>query len=185
MNHLTLADVRAQHSKQRLDQLRNRLQDIAILREFPSLTVYGVGSYARLEASEHSDLDLFFLTADDLGDIDELRTKSLRLFGEIIDVARQLNFRKFSNDTPRQRLESVTANLPEIADLVTDVLGKYGWFLEKTGLATADLESHFADKEQRTEMFRCAREYGDAVFDLLRRIDQSNSNLRLLRSLVV
>ena len=98
MSYLTLAEVRAQHSKQRLDQLRNRIQQIEVLRQFPSLTVYGVGSYARLEASEHSDLDLFFLTGDDLRDIDEPRTKSLGLFGEIIDVARQLNFPKFSND---------------------------------------------------------------------------------------
>ena len=98
MGALTLVESRAQHSKQRLDQLRERIQEIAALQDFPGLTVYGVGSYARLEASEHSDLDLFFLTADDVRDIDEPRTKSLTLFGEIIATAQRLDFPKFSND---------------------------------------------------------------------------------------
>lgn len=333
MSDLTLVQVRAQHSKQRLDQLRNRIQEIDVLRDFPGLTIYGVGSYARLEASEHSDLDLFFLTSDALSEIDEPRTKSLRLFGEVIRIAQELSFPKFSNDcayleflstkdilqnlgnakddhqnyftarmlllleshclhnessfetivrgiirsyfrdypdhpetfwplfllndigrfwktlllnyehkrrqapnqsvpestktrqkvknfklqysrlttcfasvvalgsrsapvteehvfqltrlTPRERLESVKEHLPGVADAVDEVLEKYGWFLEQTGLPTAQLESHFADKLQRAEMFRRAREYGDSVFNLLQRIDQSSEDLRLLRFLVV
>ena len=333
MKHLPLADVRAQHSKQRLDQLRNQIAQLAVLQEFPSLTIYGVGSYARLEASEHSDLDLFFLTSDELSDIDDPRTKSLRLFGEIIEIGRHLDFPKFSNDceylqflstedilknlgnpkddhqnyftarmlllleshclhneecfdkiirrivqsyfkdypdhpetfwplfllndigrfwktlllnyehkrrkdpsepdqetiktkqkvknfklkysrmttcfasivalgsrsapvteeevfqltklTPRQRLESVKDHLPSVATAVDEVLGKYGWFLEMTGLSTTDLESHFVDKGRRIHMFGQAREYGDAVFSLLQRIDESDDSLKLLRFLVV
>ncbi len=333
MSDLTLAKQRAQHSQQRLDDLRCQIQTIPALPDFPSLTVYGVGSYARLEASEHSDLDLFFLTSDDLSEIDDPRTKSLRLFGEIINVAHGLGFPKFSNDceylkflsaedilknlgnprddhqnyftarmlllleshclhnepryeeiirrivqsyfrdypdhpetfwplfllndigrfwktlllnyehkrrhepdkpvreeiktkqkvknfklkysrlttcfasivalgsrsapvteddvfeltklTPRQRLESVKDHLPCIAATVDEVIHQYEWFLEMTGLPTTGLESNFADKERRTTMFRRAREYGDAVFSLLQRIDQSNENLKLLRFLVV
>ena len=98
MGELTLVERRAQHSTQRLSQLRQRIEQIAVLSDFPGLTVYGVGSYARLEASEYSDLDLFFLTDRDLSDPDEPRTKSLRLFGEIIEAARELGFPKFSND---------------------------------------------------------------------------------------
>ena len=98
MTHVTLAEARAQHSQQRLDQLRSQIQKLEVLQDFPTLTVYGVGSYARLEASEHSDLDLFFLTSDDLSEIDDPRTKSLRLFGEIIEIAQGLGFPKFSND---------------------------------------------------------------------------------------
>ena len=295
--------------------------------------MYGVGSYARLEASEHSDLDLFFLITDHLSDIEEPTTKSLCLFGEIIGAARQLGFPKFSNDceylkfistrdilknlgnpkddhqnyftarmlllleshclhnetsfeeiirriirsyfrdypdhpetfwplfllndigrfwktlllnyehkrwqdpgepvqedlktkqkvknfklkysrlttcfasivalgsraapvteddvfeltklTPRRRLESVKTHLPSVAPAVDQVLQKYGSFLEMTGLPTTALESHFADKAQRTEMFRQAKEYGDAVFALLERIDQSSEDLKLLRFLVV
>ena len=317
----------------RLRQLRDRIAQLEVLRDFPSLTIYGVGSYARLEASEHSDLDLFFLTAGDLDDIDEPRTKSLRLFGDIVQIGRDLTFPKFSNDceylrilstddilknlghplddhqnyftarmlllleshclhndecfdgiirriiqsyftdypdhpetfwplfllndigrfwktlllnyehkrrqlhgqpvdetikttqkvrnfkikysrlttcfasivalgsrsapvtqadvfeltkqTPRERLETVKTSLPCVANSVDEVLDKYRWFLEMTGLPTPQLESHFADKEKRTEMFHRAREYGDAVFALLRTIDQSDDNLRLLRFLVV
>ena len=333
MTHVTLAQARAQHSQQRLRQLRGRIRNIRVLEDFPTLTVYGVGSYARLEASEHSDLDMFFLTSDDLTQVEDPRTKSLRLFGEIIEIAQGLGFPKFSNDceyltflstedilknlgnpsddhqnyftarmlllleshclhntsgfekiirriirsyfrdypdhpetfwplfllndigrfwktlllnyehkrrqepgkpvreevktkqkvknfklkysrlttcfasivalgsrsapvtqddvfaltklTPRQRLESVKEHLPSVAPAVEEVLNQYGWFLEMTGLPTSGLESHFADKEQRTTMFRRAKEYGDAVFSLLQQIDQSNEDLKLLRFLVV
>ena len=333
MANLTLVNARARYSKQRLDQLRHRIQMINVLRDFPGLTIYGVGSYARLEASEHSDLDLFFLTSDALTAIDDPRTKSLSLFGDIIRIAQELNFPKFSNDcehltflstddmlknlgnpsddhqnyftarmlllleshclhntnsfdtivrriiqsyfrdypdhpetfwpifllndigrfwktlllnyehkrlpdpadpvaeakktrlkvrnfklkysrlttcfasivalgsrsapvteedvfkltklTPRQRLKSVTDQLPCLFPEVQAVLDKYSWFLEKTGLSTTDLESHFADKQQRVEMFDRARAYGDAVYALLQRIDQSNEKPKLLRFLVV
>ena len=333
MGNLTLVESRALYSKQRLDQLRERIQQIAVLQDFPSLTVYGVGSYARLEASKYSDLDLFFLTTDDLSNIDEPRTKSLRLFGEIIKVAQELGFPKFSNDcryldflstedilknlghprddhqnfftarmlllleshclhnepcfeeiirriihsyfkdypdhpetfwplfllndigrfwktlllnyehkrrqdpgttgqgeiktrqkvrnfklkysrlttcfasivalgsrsvpvtedavfqltklTPRERLESVKNHLPCVATTVDEVLEKYGWFLEMTGLQTTELESHFSNKEQRIQMFGQAKEYGDALFTLLQRIDQSDKNSNLIRFLVV
>lgn len=333
MTDSTLATTRTQYSKQRLELLRNRIQSIEVLQDFPTLTVYGVGSYGRLEASEHSDLDLFFLTADDLRDIDQPRTKSMRLFGEIIKAAQQLGFPEFSNDceylkflsvedilknlgnpsddhhnyftarmlllleshclhnescfddivrriiqsyfkdypdhaktfwpiflindigrfwktlllnyehkrrqtpsepahetvktkqkvknfklkysrlttcfasivalgsrsvpvteqdvfelcklTPRERLESVKTHLPNISLTIDNVLTKYDWFLSKTGLSTSELESHFADKTRRTEMFDEARKYGDSIFNLLQQVDQSGGNPGLLRFLVV
>ena len=87
--------------------------------------------------------------------------------------------------TPRERLKAVKDHLPCVATTVDEVLEKYGWFLEMTGLQTTKLESHFKDKEQRIRMFRQAKEYGDAVFTLLQRIDQSDGSPNLLRFLVV
>ena len=87
--------------------------------------------------------------------------------------------------TPRERLESVTQHVRGVEREVEEVLRRYNWFLEMTGLPTPELESHFADKSKRTEMFERAREYGDAIFGLIQRIDQSSEDLKLLRFLVV
>ena len=114
MSNPALIEVRAQHSRDRLTELRNGITEISVLEEFPSLTIYAVGSYARLEASEHSDIDLFFLTADNLRDIDDPRTKSLRIFSAIIELADGLHFPKFSNDCEYLRLISAKDILDHI-----------------------------------------------------------------------
>jgi predicted nucleotidyltransferase len=322
---------RADYSRRQLTELRKRLAKLDEVRDFPTLAIYGAGSYARLEASEHSDIDMFFLNAGDEKDISELRTKCMRLFGKVIDIIDDMGFPKLSNDceylvllhtkeivsnlgnrkddhenyftarmllllesqcvygdepferitteivrsyfkdfpdhkqtftpmfllndicrfwktlllnyehkrkfqegeqdieerkthqkvrnfklkysrmttcfasiaalgsylapvteeqvlemtklTPRQRLQSITSRIPEATAAVNDVLNQYAWFLEMTGLPTSDLEAHFSDKQQRTEMFRKANEYGDSMFRLLQTIDQTGPTL--LRTLVI
>ena len=64
-----------------------------------------------------------------------------------------------------------------------DVQERYGWFLQMTGLPTAELEMNFEDKLQRTEMFGRAVEYGDSMYRLLQVIDKRQSGL--LRTLVI
>jgi len=81
----------------RLDELSKRLQTINELSAFPSLTIFAAGSFGRLEASKHSDLDLFFLV-DSVDDLTERRTNELRIFGRLIEIADNLAFEKFSND---------------------------------------------------------------------------------------
>ena len=70
-------------------------------------------------------------------------------------------------------------------EAVADVLNRYAWFLQMTGLPTADLEKNFSDKQKRTEMFKHANEYGDSMFRLLQAIDSFEPKLRLLRNLVI
>ncbi len=55
-----MREDRALYSRVRLDQLRRSLGELKELAEFPTLTMFAAGSYGRLEASEHSDLDMFF-----------------------------------------------------------------------------------------------------------------------------
>lgn len=326
-------DERANYSRVRLRELTTRLQALPELRGFPNLTIFGAGSYARHEASQYSDIDMFFLSDGDKGDVPEPRTNSLRLFGKVIEIVDTMSFPKFSNDceylvllhtndilsnlgsprddhenyftarmlllleskclyghdvfedithkiiksyfkdfpdhkhtfqpmfllndicrfwktlllnyenkrsvpqgaeefeerktrqkvrnfklkfsrmttcfasiaalgshaapvketqvleltklTPRERLDSIPLRVPEAKDAVSEVLGKYGWFLEMTGLPTAELEERFSDKQKRTEMFQEANAYGDSMFRLLRVIDEAHPNLRLLRNLVI
>jgi predicted nucleotidyltransferase len=331
INHIH--ETRAKYSEMRLKELRERFAQLHELANFPDLPVFCAGSYARLEASEFSDIDMFFLTSKEKKDVEEPRTKSLRLFGKVIETVHTMHFPKFSNDceylvllhtkdilsnlggriddhenyftarmllllesyclhgskiydeitekivnsyfkdfpdhqhtfqpmfllndvcrfwktlllnyenkrnappgmvndenrrtkqrvrnfklkysrmttcfasvaalgsylapvtekqviemiklSPRRRLESVADRSPAAKEAVSDVLQKYDWFLEMTGLQTEELEGHFSDKQKRTEMFQNANNYGDAMFKLLQVIDSTDSRLRLLRNLVI
>lgn len=62
---------RSYYSEVRMKELRTRLATLKELSEFPNLTVFGAGSYGRLEASEFSDLDVFFLYSGDEKDLDK------------------------------------------------------------------------------------------------------------------
>ena len=92
---------------------------------------------------------------------------------------------KITSLPPRDRLASVPLHIPGAAPAVNDILDKYAWFLEMTGLPTTELEGHFSDKQKRTEMFQRANAYGDSMFKLLQVIDESDARLRLLRNLGV
>jgi hypothetical protein len=81
-----------------MDELRNRFTNLKEFTSFPKLTVFVAGSYGRLEASEYSDLDLFFLYDGDRKDLDQPRTHELQLFGGIINAVKEMDFPKFSND---------------------------------------------------------------------------------------
>jgi hypothetical protein len=87
--------------------------------------------------------------------------------------------------TPRQRLESVGSRREELRSVVDEVLDRYAWFLEQTGLPAVQLEELFSDKQRRVEMFRSANEYGDAMYRLLQAIDAADDRLKLVRYLVI
>lgn len=329
----TVSKRRAKYSSERLKTLRERLLSLQELKKTPKLTIFGAGSYARLEASKYSDIDMFFLSTASLEEDVEPQTNSHRIFGKVIEIADELKFPQFSNDceylvvlkaddirenlgnraddhknyftarmlmlleshclygeeifrevlesivasyfkdfpdhqdnfqptflindisrywktillnyenkrglptegadlekkktkhrvrnfklkfsrmttcfatiaaigacekpvkeehilqmvklTPRQRLETVAVNLPVVAAEVNEVLRRYEWFLEMTGLTTDKLESHFSDTKKRTDMFGQAKEYGDAMFRLIEAIDRTDSRIRLLRTLAI
>ncbi|MBI3477426.1 MAG: hypothetical protein HY010_16975 [Acidobacteria bacterium] len=328
----SLYDSRAEYSLIRLAELRKCLEKLPETKGFRELTIFGAGSYGRLEASKFSDIDIFFLVSGDGTNLAEPHTNELRLFGKVIEIADQMSFPKFSNDceylkilhtdkildnlggriddhenyftarmlfllesqclfgeqtfkairseiissyfkdfpdhpltfqpiflmndicrfwktlllnyehkrkvgggaegelkktkqkvrnfklkfsrlttcfasiaalgsfaapvteedviaitamTPRERLQSVVGRVPTAKSIVDEVLDSYEWFLKMTGLPTEELEGHFSDKAKRTEMFKRANEYGDSMFRLLRLVDDSDSRLRLLRTLVV
>jgi hypothetical protein len=87
--------------------------------------------------------------------------------------------------TPRERLQTAATRVPGAESIVTEILERYTWFLQMTGLPTNDLEEHFSDKEKRTDMFKQANEYGDSMFRLLQKVDESAPRFRLMRTLVI
>lgn len=330
--NLKIYEERAKYSLKRLNDLRDHLSKSSELANFPVLTIFAVGSYARLEASEYSDIDMFFICDEKKDNIVEPRTSELRLFGKVIDTIDNMKFPKFSNDceylvllhtdeiiknigspiddhknfftarmlllleahclyeektykeiiakiissyfkdypdheqtfqptfllndicrywktillnyenkrdiaeepkeqkikhrvrnfklkfsrmttcfatisalgsykvplkeeqlaeltmfTPSDRIRKIISFVPEAKAEVNEVLTRYAWFLEKTGLPTEQLEDYFSDKKKRSEMFQIANEYGDAMFKLLRAVDSAVSKETggLLRYLVI
>jgi predicted nucleotidyltransferase len=94
----TLILDRQEYSKHRLEELRKRISNIKEVELFPKITIYCAGSYARLEASEYSDIDLFFLYSAAPNEIEEPKTSQIRLFSKLIEIIEDMRFPKLSND---------------------------------------------------------------------------------------
>ena len=89
---------RREYAKRRLDDLRSRIVEFEVLRELPGLCIYVTGSFGRLEASEHSDLDLFFIH-EGASDVHLIpRIEKILLDADLIRAVRKLQFPEFSND---------------------------------------------------------------------------------------
>ncbi len=81
--------------EQRLATLRARLTVLPSLAEAGTLCIYATGSYGRLEASVHSDLDLFLLHT---GPGAYPRLAEILVEADLIRVSREQGFPDFSGD---------------------------------------------------------------------------------------
>ena len=93
-----LFERRASHSKEKLEALTNELAKSTKAAAIPELCVFAAGSYGRHEASDHSDIDLFFITSKSKQQFNNNRIPTIQLFSDVIDIGSGLNFPKFSND---------------------------------------------------------------------------------------
>jgi predicted nucleotidyltransferase len=86
---------RNKYSNGRLDGLKKKIADSKIINKYKGqLCIYATGSYARKEASEFSDLDLFFIVYEgDISNLDKILIKA-----ELITLMRNLKFPDFSGD---------------------------------------------------------------------------------------
>jgi len=94
----TFLTERRDFSQSRMREFRRRLQGLTELAELQGICIYATGSYARGEASEHSDIDLFFLHTGEPRSATVSRLKELRLFARVIEIGQEMNFPTFSND---------------------------------------------------------------------------------------
>lgn len=136
---------REEYSSGRLDELRDAFSRLSASSKIPDLTIFAAGSYARLEASQFSDIDLFFLTSKKKEECNELNTNSLRLFGQVIEVVEDKKFPSFSNDGEYLKL------------LHTDEI------LENLGGRTDDHQNYFTARMLLLLEGHCL--YGEKVFD--------------------
>jgi predicted nucleotidyltransferase len=91
-------------SQARLSVLSERIEKLPEIQKLPDLCVFATGSYARNEASPHSDIDLFFVHRGEEKTAKVSRLSELRLFARIIDLGEELGFPTFSNDGEYLRL---------------------------------------------------------------------------------
>lgn len=79
-----------------------------------NLCIYATGSFGRLEASEHSDLDLFFVqTADEVSTAISRIDKTL-VDADVIRLARQHGFPEFSRDGKFLEVHQLSAILDHL-----------------------------------------------------------------------
>ncbi|HEY4214504.1 MAG TPA: nucleotidyltransferase domain-containing protein [Steroidobacteraceae bacterium] len=105
-------EPRAEYSENRLKDLAETVRKIIPPGALEGLTIFTAGSYARLEASEHSDIDLFFVYHPSGRNLDNRRTDELKLFGQLIQIVKDKGYPPFSNDSEYLR----THNTHEILD---------------------------------------------------------------------
>lgn len=95
---IDIITTRRNLSQQRLDDLRDHVKNILVLKDLSDLCIYVTGSYGRLEASNYSDLDLFFIHKGAQATNPLLKKHSILLNAKLIELASSLGFPEFSND---------------------------------------------------------------------------------------
>lgn len=90
--------IKRVNSQDKIKVLSESLSTLNELKEIPHLSIFVAGSYAREEASVHSDIDLFFILDGELDGLENQNTKTLRAFTRIIEEVDKLGFPAFSND---------------------------------------------------------------------------------------
>lgn len=89
---------RQQFSQIKIDVFRKEIATFPVLYGVNDFTIFCAGSYGRLEAEQHSDIDLFFVSRAPKTDHTLSKEKQLRLFGKLIETADNHSFPPFSND---------------------------------------------------------------------------------------
>jgi UTP:GlnB (protein PII) uridylyltransferase len=101
---MEIFDLREQYSTIRLKEFKNRIENIKELSELSNFCIYTTGSYGRLEASEQSDVDLFFLNSDSKKVPKIYKTL---IDAQIITVCRNMGFPEFSSDGEYLQIHSI------------------------------------------------------------------------------
>lgn len=142
---MNIQDIKRQNSQVKIEKLKTMFQDSKEIAALDHLTIFVSGSYAREEASEFSDIDLFFIYDGKLCGAKNPRITSLRIFSKVVEISDQLGFPRFSNDGEYlQILEK-----PKI--------------LEDLGGRLDDYQNHFTARMLLILESKCV--YGDATYD--------------------
>ena len=98
MSASELIGTRQQWSQAKLDNLKEAVSDLPEVTKHPDLCIYVTGSFGRLEASEHSDLDLFFINRINPDDAPMSRIHKTLMEASLITKCAELGFPEFSGD---------------------------------------------------------------------------------------
>lgn len=99
---MEIFEQRAKKADARIEQLRKsltfQLSSLPVSKDHPSLCIYATGSLARKEATEHSDLDAFFLLSGDEEEKPLGRIRDVKILNAVLNAQVEANFPDFSND---------------------------------------------------------------------------------------
>lgn len=95
---MNISEKKKKNSSKKLDELQVCLERSSAVKQLPGLTIFATGSYARGEASVHSDIDLFFVNDQQTSEVEDPNIKRIRMISDIVEIGDKLEFPKFSND---------------------------------------------------------------------------------------
>lgn len=93
-----LIDERKVWSEVKIENFRQVVRNLPEVTEHDDLCIYVTGSFGRLEASEYSDLDLFFIKSDELRQGGMSRIGGILMNAAFIKACRDMGFPEFSGD---------------------------------------------------------------------------------------
>lgn len=92
-----IRNQRAKFSQERLAELQHSLSAYGTFADLPDLTVFAAGSYGRMEAGPHSDIDLFFMYGLDAKSRND-NARETRFFRQLRKVAKDMEFPDFTDN---------------------------------------------------------------------------------------
>lgn len=146
-----LFESRREYVERRLAAFGAAVADIAELRRCEGLCIYVTGSYGRGDASQHSDLDLFFVV--DGPPVPRI-SKTL-VDAALIRLAREMRFPEFSDDARYLEVHGLPEMLAEMGSPKDDALNYF------TARLLLLLESRpiWADDVYRTTLAKIVASY--------------------------
>lgn len=95
-------ELKCDFSSKRLSEFKVKLEESEISQLMPDLAIYVTGSFARFEANDDSDIDLFLLLDDTQAPCPDtsnnFNLNSIRVKAKLIEIAESMGFPEFSND---------------------------------------------------------------------------------------
>ena len=120
MSGSNLIEERKSWSESKIGEFRQVVQDLPEVAKHDDLCIYVTGSFGRLEASEHSDLDLFFIKGNGPGDGDMSRIDEILMNAVLITACRDMGFPEFSGDGEYLEVHYISKMLDQLGGRMDD-----------------------------------------------------------------
>lgn len=110
-----LFGTRRDHSNHRMAELNRELDLSTSIANYPGLSIFATGSYARGEASIHSDVDLFFINDCVSGEVVNPNLRQIKVMSDVIKATEgKLGFPAPSNDGEFLKVMTVAEILKDL-----------------------------------------------------------------------
>lgn len=95
---MDISERNKRYSQAQITKLQERFSNSPAFAARSDVTCYAVGSIGRLEASETSDIDAFFVSVDPEVSVGNPKLKEIELFADFIRIVNESGFPEISND---------------------------------------------------------------------------------------